>query len=185
MLLNNYMAYRTLITFVAAAVLAFSLALVRAGDSDSPVTLKSKDGLTQLVLPAGWVNQQSSNPSAAVEGRNDDSNAFVMVIVTDRTDPYLTLDEYAKSLRDEVLSHLVNSKFTGPESLQVCGYKALQYELHGTSPASKIDFGYFLTVVQMRRHYLQIVGWSVERHFAENSAVLKGAAKNVTYSGDK
>jgi len=179
------MAYRTLMTFVAAAVLAFSLAPVRADDSDSPVTLKSKDGQTQVVLPGGWVNQPSSNPGAAVEGRNEDANAFVMVIVTDRTDPYLTLDEYASTLRDEVLSHLINSKFTGPESLKINDFKALRYELHGRSPASKIDFGYFLTVVQMRRHYLEIVGWSTEHHFAENSAVLKDAAKNVTYSGDK
>jgi hypothetical protein len=178
------MAYRSIMTLFAA-VFVLSLGTVLADDADSSATLKSDDGKVQLTMPAGWVTQKSSNPSAVLEGRNDDSNAFVMVMVTDRTDPYETLDDYAKGRRDEVLSHLVDAKFTGPDDLQVDGFKAKQYEVHGTSPASKVNFGYFLTIVQMRRHYLEIVSWSTERHFGENSDVLKSAAKTATYSGDQ
>ena len=179
------MANRTLFLSLLAVALSLSLGSALADDADSNTTLKSDDGKVQLVMPPGWVAQKSSNSSAALEGRNDDSNAFVMVIVADRSDPYETLDDYAKARRDEVLSHLVNAKFTGPDQLQINGFKAMQYEVHGTSPASKVDFGYFLTIVRMRRHYLEIVSWSVERHFAENADVLKSAAKGVSYSGDQ
>jgi hypothetical protein len=178
------MSYRIFILIVAGLV-AVSFTTLRADDSDAPVTLKSKDGQVQIVLPAGWVSQRSSNPSASLEGRNDDSSAFAMVLVAHRDDPYATLDDYAGARRDEILSHLANARFTGPTKLQVAGYKALQYELHGTSPASKIDFGYVLTVVQMRRHYLEIVGWAVEKNFPDNIDVLKSATKTVTYSGDQ
>jgi hypothetical protein len=37
----------------------------------------------------------------------------------------------------------------------------------------------------MRRHYLEIVSWTVQRHFSENADVLKSAAKSVTYSGEQ
>src|ERR1700722_11430868 len=104
------MTYRTFTTLFAVA-LALLFAPVRANDTDSNVTIKSKDGQVQLVMPDGWVSQPSSNPSAALEARNEDSNAFVMVLVVNRDDPYLPLADYAKERRDEVLSHLVNSKF--------------------------------------------------------------------------
>src|SRR5579883_3297719 len=143
-----------------AALLALTFTPLRADDNNTDVTIKSSDGQTQLVMPDGWASQHSSNRSAALEARNEDSSAFVMVVVSDRSDPYMPLDDYAKERRDEVLSHLVNARFNGPDDLQVAGFKALQYELHGTSPASKIDFAYYLTVVQMRRHYLEIVCWT-------------------------
>lgn len=168
-----------------AVMLAFSLGSALADDADSNTTLKSDDGKVQLIMPPGWVAQKSSNPAAALEGRNDDSDAFVMVVVTDRSDPYETLDDYAKGRRDEVLSHLVNARYTGPDQLQIAGFKAQQYELHGTSPVSKVDFGYFLTIVRMRRHYLEIISWSTERHFSENADALKSAAKGASYSGDQ
>jgi hypothetical protein len=178
------MVYRI---FIALFAIAFALSVgpTLADDADPNVTLKSDDGTVQLVMPAGWVAMKSSNPSAAVEARNEDSDAFVMVLIADRSDPYLTLDDYAKERRDEILSHLTNGKYTGPADLQVNGFKGLQYEVHGTSPASKVDFGYFLTVAQMRRHYLEIVSWTVQRHFSENADVLKSAAKSVTYSGEQ
>lgn len=178
------MAYRTFTPWVAV-LFAFSLGTVLADDADSTATLKSDDGKIQLVMPSDWVKGKSSNPAAALEAHNEDSNAFVMVVVADRSDPYLPLDDYAKQRRDEVLSHLVDGRYTGPDELKIAGFRALQYELHGTSPASKVDFGYFLTVVQMRRHYLEIVAWSPERHFAENADVLKSAAKNASFSGDQ
>jgi hypothetical protein len=178
------MATRTL-TILSAILFTLILGSAHADDADSNVTLKSDDGKVQLVMPPGWIRQKSSNPTAALECINDDSDAFVMVVVTDRSDPYETLDDYAKERRDEVLSHLVNAKYTGPDPLQIDGFKAQQYEVHGKSRVSKVDFGYFLTIVQMRRHYLEIVSWSTERHFPENADALKSAAKGATYSGDQ
>jgi hypothetical protein len=168
-----------------ASLIGFLAGTGVADDADATTAIKSDDGKVQVVMPTGWVKDSSSNAAAALECRNEDSNAFVMVIVTDRTDPYETLQDYANTRRDEILSHLVNSKYTGPDELEINGFKALQYEVHGTQPASKMDFGYFLTIVRMRRHYLEVVSWSLERHFAENSDVLKSAAKGTTFSGDQ
>jgi len=156
-------------------------ASVRADDG-SPVTFKSSDGQVQLVMPAGWVQQQSSNPSAAIEARNDDYDAFVMVLIEDRDDPYALLSDYAKSRRDEVLSHLVRSKCSQPESLQVNGFQAIRFEIHGTSAKSQQDFGYFLCIVQMRHHYVEVVSWSPEKDFPDNAPILKDAVKDVGYN---
>jgi hypothetical protein len=174
------------ICFVAFALaIALAVSCVRGDDSDSTVTLKSDDGKVQLIMPVGWVKLKSSNSGAALETRNDDYDGFVMVIITDRSDPYEPLEDHAKGQRDEILSHLVNSRYTGPDEVTVESFKGLQYEIHGTAPASKVDFGYFLTVVQMRRHYLEIVSWSIQRNFAKNADDLKSAAKNASYSGDE
>jgi len=178
------MFYRVaLITLVLT--LASDLAPLRADDTDSSVTVKSQDGQGQLVVPEAWMAENSSNPGAAIEAGNDDADAFVMVMITNRDDPYATLDDYSTPLRDEVLSHLVKSKCSDPEPIEVNGYKAIRYEIHGTSPASKVQFGYFVTIVQMRRHYLEVVAWSVEKHFADNAPVLKPMPNNVTYTGDQ
>jgi hypothetical protein len=178
------MVYRVAL-MALVLTLTSHLAALRADDADSNVTVKSRDGQVQVVVPDGWLAEKSSNPGAAIEARNDDSDAFVMVLTANRDDPYLALDDYSKTCRDEVLSHLVKSKCSDPESIEVNGYKAIQYEIHGTSPASKVQFGYFVTIVQMRRHYLEVVAWSVEKYFADNAPVLKPMVNNVTYTGDQ
>jgi hypothetical protein len=167
-------------TLLAALLLAAGG--VARGDDDSSVTFKSRDGQVQLVMPQGWVQQQSSNSSAAIEARNDDYDAFVMVLVEGRDDPYALLEDYATSRRDEVLSHLVKSKCSGAESLQVNGFKAIRYEIHGRSAKSQEDFGYFLCIVQMRHHYVEVVSWSPEKAFPDNAATLKSATMNVGYN---
>ena len=178
------MVYRVAL-IALVLTLASHLAPLRADDTDSSVTVKSQDGQVQLVVPDGWVAECSSNPVAAIEARNDDWDAFVMVLIANRDDPYATLDDYSKTCRDEVLSHLVKSKCSDPESIDVNGYKAIRYEIHGTSPASRVQFGYFVTIVQMRRHYLEVVSWSVEKHFADNAPILKPMVNSVTYTGDQ
>jgi hypothetical protein len=167
-----------------AVVLCLQLAPLRADDS-AKVTLKSKDEQTAIVLPEGWLAQDSTNPAAVIEARNEDSNAFVMVVVADRTDPYATLAEYARDRRNEVMSHLVKSKCSQPRELQWNSYNAIQYEIHGTFAESKVGFGYFLTVVEVRRHYLEVVGWALEKHFDENATVLRDAINNVSYKGEQ
>jgi hypothetical protein len=183
-MLMRDMAYRKFMAVFAFA-LALSLVPALADDANSSVAIKSDDGKVQIVVPPGWVKQQSTNPGAALEVRNEDSNAFVMVMVTDRSDPYLALEDYARQRRDEILSHLINARFTGPDDLKLNGFKALQYEVHGTQPKSQMDFGYFLTIAQMRHHYLEVIAWSPEKHFADNADTLKSTAKSATYSGEE
>ena len=74
------MATRTL-TILSAILFTLILGSAHADDADSNVTLKSDDGKVQLVMPPGWIRQKSSNPTAALEFINDDSDAFVMVVV--------------------------------------------------------------------------------------------------------
>ncbi|HEX4053403.1 MAG TPA: hypothetical protein VHX86_03980 [Tepidisphaeraceae bacterium] len=176
------MRHRTLFAVFAAVLLLIHLSPTWADDK---VTLKSKDGQTQIVLPAGWVGQDSTNSSAVLEGHNEDANAFVMVVIADRSDPYATVGEYASDRRNEVLSHLVKSKCSEPREFQWNDYKAVQYEIHGIFAASKIPFGYYLTVVQVGRHYLEVVSWAMEKHFEENAQTLRDAVSNVTYKGDQ
>ena len=168
------------LTLLAALLLAAGG--VARGDEGSSVTFKSADGQVQITMPEGWVQQQSSNSTAAIEARNDDYDAFVMVLIEDRDDPYAALEDYANSRRDEVLSHLVKSKCSDAESLQVNGFKAIRFEIHGTSAKSQEEFGYFLCIVQMRHHYVEVVSWSPQKAFADNAAVLKSAVMNVGYN---
>ncbi|MGD0541567.1 MAG: hypothetical protein ABSB33_08620 [Tepidisphaeraceae bacterium] len=169
--------------FVAALALVLSIRLSPLL-ADEKVTLKSHDGLTQIVLPEGWVAADSSNSAAVIEGRNEDSNVFVMVVIADRSDPYITLAEYTRDRRNEVMSHLVRSKCSQAQESQWNGYNAIQYEIHGIFAASKTAFGYFLTIVEVKHHYLEVVGWAVEENFQENAQTLREAANNVTYTGE-
>jgi hypothetical protein len=175
----------SLALFALAATLAFPFASARADDDQNNVVIKSDDGKVQLSVPPGWTKRDSTTSGAALEARDEDSQAFIMVIVADRSDPYLTLDEYAKDLRDQILSHLVKSRATAGESFKIDDFKSIRYEIHGTKPDSKLPFGYYLTIIQMRRHYVQVISWSLEKHFQDNAQTLKEAAKNVSYSGDQ
>jgi hypothetical protein len=171
--------------FALVAAITLHLAPSQADDNNPNVILKSDDGQVQLSVPDGWLKLKSSTEGAALEARDEDSEAFIMVIVADRNDPYITLDEYGQDLRDQVLSHLVKSKCSQGQSQQIGGFKSIQYEIHGIKPDSKLGFGYFVTIIQMRRHYVEVIGWSLEKHFAENADLLKNAAKNVSYGGDQ
>jgi hypothetical protein len=178
------MIHRILIcAFVAGSLL--QLAAARADDNTTGTTFKNSDGTVQLAMPDGWVEAKSSNSGAAIEVRNEDSDAFVMVRIDDRTDPYATVDDYGKDRRDEILSHLVKSKTTEPKDTQISDHDAVVYEIHGTIPSTKMQLGYVLTLVQFRKHYVQILAWSIEANFNDNAAVLRHAASNVTYTGDE
>jgi hydrogenase maturation factor HypF (carbamoyltransferase family) len=84
-----------------------------------------------------------------------------------------------------MLSHLVRSKCSQPQESQWKGYNAVQYEIHGTFAASKIAFGYFLTIIEVKHHYIEVVGWAVEKNFDENAPTLRDAAGSVTYTGEQ
>jgi hypothetical protein len=173
------------LVFALITALALPLAVLRADDTNPNVVLKSDDGLVQLSAPDGWVKLKSSTEGASLEARDEDSEAFIMVIIADRTDPYITIDEYGSDLRDQVLAHLVKSKCSQGEPMQIGGFKAIRYEIHGVKPESKVPFGYFVTIIQMRRHYVEVIAWSLEKHFPDNAELLRNAAKNVSYSGDQ
>jgi hypothetical protein len=169
---------------VAAFALVLSIHLSPLW-ADDKATLKSHDGLTQIDLPEGWVAADSTNSAAAIEGRNEDSTAFIMVVIADRSDPYATIQEYARDRKNEVLSHLVRSKCSSAQESQWKGYNSVQYEIHGTFAASKTAFGYFLTIIEVKHHYIEVVGWSVEKNFDENASTLRDAASNVAYTGEQ
>src|SRR5580704_6919500 len=128
------------------AGLTLQLSTLRADDNAQGVTLKNDYGTVQLTMPAGWVPTKSSNSGAAIEARDEDSDAFVMVRIDDRTDPYATVDDYGKDRRNEILSHLVKSKTTDPKITQFNDHDAVVYEIHGTLPATKMELGYVLTI---------------------------------------
>jgi hypothetical protein len=184
MLISMNTTVRALILALVAG-LTLQLAASRADDNNSTVVLKSDDGQVQLSVPEGWLKLKSTTEGAAVEARDEDSEAFIMVIIAERNDPYITLEEYGQDLRDQVLSHLVKSKSSQGQKDKIGGFQSIQYEIHGMKPDSKVGFGYFVTIVQMRRHYVEVVSWSRDAHFADNADLLKNAAKNVSYSGDQ
>jgi hypothetical protein len=165
--------------FAAAFIFALHLAPLRADDA---TVLKSDDGKIQLSVPEGWLKAHSSNSAASLEAHDEDSDAFIMVIIADRTDPYLTLDDYGKGIRDDILSHLIKSKSSNPELLEIGGFKAVRYEIHGTKPESKMAFGYFLTIIQMHHHYVQVISWAQEKDLPDNAETLKSAGKNVSFN---
>jgi hypothetical protein len=145
-------------------------------DSSHGKNFRSADGQYQLALTDGWESADFHLDAVQIGAVNKHTGEYVEVIAEDVQDYTDSLSQYAEAKRDTMAMSLDNPRMTAGERLQVNGLEAMRFELHGQVPNTNVSVGYVLTVMKTKTHYIQVIGWTQESHFAENQADLESVA---------
>ncbi|MGD0389104.1 MAG: hypothetical protein ABSC42_09135 [Tepidisphaeraceae bacterium] len=158
---------------MAMGMLSAQWAPADSGDNN---TLRSADGQYQLVVPKPWQSNDFHLPNVQI-GAIDKHRGLYAEVVVERQEDYTdSLREYADAKRDTMAMSLDNPRLTAGVWLKIKGQDALHFEIHGQLPNSSVSVGYSLTVIKTKVHYVQVIGWTEDSHFADNQAELEGLA---------
>lgn len=159
---------------LALLVLLFSLSAVSLLAQSGSLVIKSKDGVSQLTVPAGWGEVSNLNDSAVIQATHPGLGIYVLVISEDKVDfvkpPKLA--DYLKHGLESLTSTWANSKPTSATSITVNGAPGLIYELHGEFNNLRMVF--LLAAIETAGHFHQIGIWTTESKFAARKAMMMG-----------
>jgi hypothetical protein len=142
---------------------------------------QSKDGEIQLTLPDGWQQTTPKNPAIIIDAENVANHEHANVLAEASADFSESLQEYAKGRAESMGRNLDNSVVSQPTSVKAAGKDAIQYEIHGTTKtAGHIKLGYLMTVVQGSSHFIQVIGWSTQSHFADGRSDFVALADGIS-----
>ncbi len=168
----------------AAALLLVVAALgACGGDSNEPEeragfkALTSEDGALEMQVPNSW-EVAELNPVASVQAGDTGAEAYGMVV----TDPRgalkdYSLERFAATQMQELVSDLGLASVGGPETVQVDGKDALQYQLKGLLDG--VEAAYLYTFVETPDRFLKVVTWSLASRFEENRETLERVSTGV------
>src|SRR5215213_3883415 len=140
--------------------------------------LASKNGKTQLTLPAEWREATGLNEEAELQAMSATGEMFVMVISEDKEDftNDMTLDGITNLTRENMMKNLRSPQATPPTSLEIGGHQARQYELRGA--VEGINLAYVNTTVETPTSYYHIAAWTLPSRFDKNRGTLQEVTRS-------
>jgi hypothetical protein len=168
---------------IVAAIAILPCQFASADATDGP-TLHSSDGQYQLSLPKDWESKDFHLSTVQIGAMNKHKGEYAEVIVEDRGQYTDSLAQYAQAKRDTMAMSLDNPSLTAAREVKVNGLDGVLYELHGQLPNSETAIAYTLTCIKTKSHYVQIVCWTQESHFAENRDEREALAAGFTETPD-
>jgi hypothetical protein len=169
------------LTIVTIGILASEIA---RADSSGGKSFRSADGKYQLVLTRDWESADFHQDTVQIGATDKHTGEYVEIVADDRQDYVDSLEQYAEAKRDTMAMSLDNPRMTAAQRLTINGLDAMRFELHGQLPNSNVSIGYVLTVLKTKTHYIQVIGWTLESHFADNRAELEGLAGGFSETSD-
>ena len=148
--------------------------------SSQPSVVQSKDGSTQVRVPAGWVKATDLNDEADLQVANRRDNAFFIVLSEPKSDFGADIDyrAHAKLTLNHIMDAVTNPEVTGPTALRVGGLPAVQYVVQGNVKALRIV--YLHTTVEGKETFHQLLGWTTPSRLDRNRPVLEGIIASFT-----
>ena len=145
----------------------------------SPKVVQSRDGLTQMVVPASWREQTDLNDVADLQVANPRQELYVIVLSESKQDfdADTTLQEHSELTRGILLETLRNGQVSyEPDQFPIGGYPAVQYQLRGS--VDKIKIVYLHTTVEGRNGFHQIIAWTLPSRLNKNEPVLQSVVRS-------
>ena len=168
---------------IAVAILLF-LTLTPNLYADDSVTLTSPNGQYNLTTPKGWGSADFKVDNVQIGASNPHRGEYAEV-VADRQEDYAgSLKEFAEAKRDTMAMSLDNPRLFPSQRLKINKQDAYRFEIHGQLPGSNVSVAYCLTILATKTHYIQIIGWTEESHFAENRPELSSLADGFSEKSD-
>jgi hypothetical protein len=173
------MRTRGLIAGVAVLFLLASAAA--AGDG---VLLRSSDGRYQIALGKGWEAKDFHLNNVQIGAVNRHLGEYVEIVVENQQDFTNSLDDYAMAKRDMIAMSLDNPRMSPGQRLKINGVDAARFEVHGELPDSGVAVGYVLTVFKSKKHYVQVIGWTTDKLFAQRATDLANLPSGFSENSD-
>ncbi|MGD0462470.1 MAG: hypothetical protein ABSB74_08280 [Tepidisphaeraceae bacterium] len=164
---------------IAAIILAILSLPIRV-HADDAVTLTSPDGQYRLVAPKGWGPAEFHVDNIQIGASNPRRGEYAEVVADRREDYVGSLQQFAEAKRDTMAMSLDNPRLSPAQQLKISGQDAFRFEIHGQLPGSKVSVGYCLTVLATKTHYIQVIGWAEDSHFADNRQELNSLAQGFS-----
>lgn len=136
-----------------------------------PKTVKSKDGKTELTVPATWSEDPTANATASLQLVNTLGGMYAAIITESRADfKSVKLEKVTEVIRDQQGKRIEGAIFTDPVQTTIGGFPAMQYEVRGTIQG--VSLGYLNTVIETPDNIHQILTWTLQSKFDANKPTL-------------
>ncbi|MGA3067653.1 MAG: hypothetical protein ABSF29_12490 [Tepidisphaeraceae bacterium] len=169
--------FRRIGVYTLVVVLAALVAPLRADDSDS-VIIKSRDGDLQLSLPTGWDSlTPDKSQISAIDGSKHEQ---VEVYTENHADVRDGLRSHAQHWCDGFVKQFDDSTCTTGNEVQFGSNNAMQYEIHGTVKDDQRKLGIELSIVEMDRHYAEVIAYCPESNFSDNQSDLQDLPRGLS-----
>jgi hypothetical protein len=177
---------RKIIVFVAGALL-LAAGLVLAGCSPAPgktstpstaagnVVVASDDGSVAISVPDGWNTDDTSlSSSAVIRVSNKLDSQYVTVVRRAKSDfaNDFTLKNFMTDIKKDFELVLTDPVWGPVSSTTTGGCDTLSVKLNGTT-AHGIDLTYWISVVEGKKNYYCISGWTPQSKANLNEQVIK------------
>ncbi len=165
---------------ILAIVLGVWIGACRDLVPGSPKVVQSRDGRTQMVVPASWSEQSDLNEQADIQVANPRKELYVIVLSESKQDfdADMTLEEHSVLTRSLLLQGIRNGQVSyGPIQFEIGGYPAVQYQLRGS--VDKVKLVYLHTTVEGANGFHQIIAWTLPSRLNKNELVLQRVTRSL------
>lgn len=134
----------------------------------TPTPLRDPEGLFQIVLPEGMVQNPDLNEEAALAAEDPVGEVY-LVVLTDPRDglpPDWDLAVYSEKTRELLAEKARKLASAGPRELALGGLPALQYEIRASAEGEEVV--YLHTAVEGPEHFFQVVVSTLASRYEEN-----------------
>ena len=160
--------------FAVAPAALILIAVVSQGcgkiGNTTPRTIKSDDGLSQIVIPPGWKIRSDLNEEADIQVGDLRNNGYLIVLSENKIDfDQIGYKEHSRLTREGFMETMEKGEVTsGPSEIEINHRKAVKFEMQGTVNGVKIV--YFHITVDGEKAFHQILAWTVPSQVDKNRA---------------
>jgi hypothetical protein len=145
-------------------------------------TVTSTDGHSQVSIPSSWSAQDDLNEKADLQVANQALEQYLIVLTESKADLVDTdLQAYSDLVRDGIVGAVTDAEISEPRRLTINGMPAIQYEVSGT--VDRLRVVYWLTAVEGRDHFHQVLGWTLGSQAEKNRAVILEVVESFQETG--
>ncbi len=138
-----------------------------------PVTVYSKDNLTQLTVPGTWMEIEDADKDIALRVEYMLDDVFVYVISVPKTEgDEISLDDYTETFIQDIETVFKNPQSTQPKSRKINNLPAKQFLLSGFFEAEKENIKQIYTIVEGKDYFHQVMTYSSIEKFEEFKPVF-------------
>jgi len=134
----------------------------------------------KVTVPADWQALEQLNEDADIQAGNPKKDAYLIVIVEDKTEFFgVDLESFAELTSTGIADNLLSVQSVPTELASVGQRKAIQHKITGSIPDTRVKVVYLHTVVQGQRAYYQIIAWTSEENYESNQELLKSVSRQL------
>ncbi len=145
--------------------------------SGKPKVLTSKDGGSQITIPASWKEETTLNMEAVLQASDAVNEMYVVVLENSKQDfEDMRVEKYSELTRATLMERITSPQMGTPSSLIINGYPAIQCEIRGT--VQNVRIAYLHVAAESPNHFYQILTWTLPSRFDKNRAQLEEVTRS-------